>query len=225
MKKSRLLFLIFLVAFHYSFAQTMSEKKYTYLALGDSYTIGESVSAENNFPFQTVKLLQKAGYLFQEPAIVAKTGWTTDELQNGIAKASLEKEYHVVSLLIGVNDQYRGRNINEYAIQFEELLKQSIRYAGNNVNHVFILSIPDWGATPFAEGRNRNQIAKEIDEFNEVAKKLAANYKTHYIDITPGTREASNNNSLLADDKLHPSGKEYFRWAQKLAGLMALELK
>lgn len=225
MKKGLLLFNISLLLLSCSFAQTMPDKKYTYLALGDSYTIGESVSAEDNFPFQTIKLLKKEGYVFQEPTIVAKTGWTTDELQRGIRKVSLEKEYSVVSLLIGVNNQYRGRALDEYANHFEELLKQSIQYAGNKVNHVFILSIPDWGITPFAEGRDRNKIAREIDAFNEAAKKLAAVYSVHYVEITTGTREALNDNSLLAEDKLHPSGKEYFRWAQKLVTLIATELK
>ena len=124
---------------------------YTYLALGDSYTIGEGVARQENFPNQTVKLL--AGKLqFQPPTIIAKTGWTTDELKKGIEDFNVAKKYDIVSLMIGVNNQYRGRSQEEYAIQFEGLLKQAIKFAGRNPSRVFVLSIPDWGVTPFAEG-------------------------------------------------------------------------
>lgn len=197
-------------------AQDMNPANLTYLALGDSYTIGEGVPKQESFPFQTFQLLNKAGYSFHKPTIVAKTGWTTDELQQAIAAASLDSNYDMVSLLIGVNNQYRGRSSTEYAAQFEALLQQAIAFAGHKPHHVFVLSIPDWGATPFAEGRDRAQITREIDQFNTINKAIAEKYLVHYIDITPGTRDAANDSSLVTADHLHPSGKEYSRWAEKL---------
>jgi len=189
---------------------------YAYLALGDSYTIGESVPAPDNFPNQTVLLLKNAGYDFKPAEILAKTGWTTDELQNNINNHSFTPPYEIVTLLIGVNNQYRGRPVDSYKPEFENLLKQAIQFAGGKADHVIVLSIPDWGVTPFANGRDRTQIAKEIDEYNAANKNISENYKVNYIDITPWTREAANDLSLLAADGLHPSAKEYKRWAEKL---------
>lgn len=195
----------------------MNKFKRSYLALGDSYTIGEGVPDKANFPNQAVQLLNQAGYSFGEPIIIAKTGWTTDELQQAITAANPQGPYDLVSLLIGVNNQYRGRSSVEYAGEFESLLQQAIAFAGQQPQHVFVLSIPDWGATPFAEGRDRAQIAREIDEYNAINKAITEKYGAHYIDITPGTREAATEASLVTTDLLHPSGKEYSRWAEKLA--------
>ena len=191
---------------------------YSYLALGDSYTIGENVPIYDSFPYQTVQLLRKAGYSFYAPEMVAKTGWTTDELQAGIANNKLLPQYDIVSLLIGVNNQYRGRSLQEYTEHFEWLLKRAIAFANNKHTHVFVLSIPDWGVTPFAKDRNSATIAHEIDSFNAVNKLFAEKYNVKYIDITPGTRLAANDTSLLAGDQLHYSGKEHLHWATKLAG-------
>lgn len=190
---------------------------YSYLALGDSYTIGENVPIYDSFPYQTVQLLRKGGYSFYAPEIVAKTGWTTDELQAGIANNKLLSHYDIVSLLIGVNNQYRGRSLQEYTEHFEALLKRAIAFANNKNKHVFVLSIPDWGVTPFAKDRNSVTIAHEIDSFNAVNKLFAEKYNVHYIDITPGTRLAANDTTLLAGDQLHYSGKEHGHWATKLA--------
>jgi lysophospholipase L1-like esterase len=195
----------------------MNPTKRSYLALGDSYTIGEGVPDTANFPHQAVQLLNQTGYPFGDPTIIAKTGWTTDELQQAITKAGPGNHYDMVSLLIGVNNQYRGRSSTEYAEEFESLLQQAIGFAGQQPQHVFVLSIPDWGATPFAEGRDRAQIAREIDEYNAINKAITQKYGVHYIDITPGTREAATDASLVTTDHLHPSGKEYSRWAEKLA--------
>lgn len=204
--------------FHPAFSQNMQKKNYTYLALGDSYTIGEGLSFPDNFPNQTVRLLGDAGFSIEPPTIVAKTGWTAEELQIGIDSSSTEQSgYDIVSLLIGVNNQYRGGEPEEYAIQFEDLLQQCIHFARKNAAHVFVLSIPDWGATPYAEGRDRESISKEIDAFNLINKKLSEKWKVNYIDITGGTKEASKDNSLIASDGLHPSAKEYKRWARQLA--------
>jgi len=198
----------------------MQPREFKYLALGDSYTIGEMVPATDNFPNQVVTLLKAEGYKFSPARIIAKTGWTTDELEAGITAANviepIKKSYDFVSLLIGVNNQYRGRSVNNYEPEFEELLKKSIKYAGNRADRVIVLSIPDWGITPFADGRDRGLIAREIDAYNTASKAIALRYNVHYIDITPWTREAASDNSLLASDGLHPSGKEYKRWAEQV---------
>jgi lysophospholipase L1-like esterase len=189
----------------------------TFLALGDSYTIGQNVPSNDNFPNQTVQLLKTSGYEFNPVEIVATTGWTTDELQNNINNRSFTPPYNIVTLLIGVNNQYRGRPVDTYKPEFESLLKQAIQFAGGKADHVIVLSIPDWGVTPFASGRDRDQIAREIDEYNAANKTISENYKVHYIDITPWTREAATDLSLVASDGLHPSANEYKRWSEKLA--------
>ena len=167
----------------------------TLLCLGDSYTIGESVLPVENFPNQTVNLLRQLNYEFEDPEIVAKTGWTTDELANAINKHSFKGSYDFVTLLIGVNNQYRGGTNEDYKPQFESLVKQAIQFANGKTDHVIVLSIPDWGVTPFAKnnpGKDQQKIAKEIDLYNEANKKIAEVYKVNYIDITPGTRDAVN---------------------------------
>jgi lysophospholipase L1-like esterase len=189
----------------------------SYLALGDSYTIGESVPVYENFPYQLVQLLRAKGMAVQAPEIVAKTGWTTDELQEGIRKTRLLPTYDMVTLLIGVNNQYRGRSVAQYAPEFEALLKQAIAFAGGKANRVVVLSIPDWGQTPFAKDRDRAKIGQEIDAYNRTNRNIAQRYGIHYMDITPGTREALTDPSVIAGDGLHPSGKDYGRWAKAVA--------
>jgi len=198
------------------FQMTEQKKAYSYLALGDSYTIGQSVTASENFPNQTVQLLNQQNYNFKSPEILATTGWTTDELQTNINNHTFTPPYDFVSLLIGVNNQYRGRSVENYKPEFESLLKQAIQFAGGNASRVIVVSIPDWGVTPFANGRDRAQIAKEIDDYNAANKYISVIYKVNYIDITPGSREAATDLSLVAGDGLHPSAKEYARWAQKV---------
>jgi len=195
----------------------MRNSTYTYLALGDSYTIGESVPVTESFPYQTVQMLRNSGYDFQAPEIIARTGWTTDELQAAINKYTFRPSYDFVTLLIGVNNQYRGRSASEYEEEFDSLLRQSVRFAGGKSGHVIVLSVPDWGVTPFAEGRDRQKIRNEIDEFNRINKNIAVKNGVHYINITPGTREAKDDKTLLAADKLHPSAREYERWAKKIS--------
>lgn len=212
--------LIFIVAMQHP----EQKKAYTYLALGDSYTIGEQVKESENFPNQTVVLLREQGFAFKAPFIVAKTGWTTDELETGIQQANLHQHYDFVTLLIGVNNQYRGRTIADYTIQFESLLKKALAYANNDSSHVIVLSIPDWGVTPFAKGRDHKQIAKQIDAYNAANKQVADKYKVHYIEITSSTREAVYDLTLLAGDGLHPSGKEYTKWAKKITAVITAGL-
>lgn len=188
----------------------------TYLALGDSYTIGEAVAMHENFPHQLVKKLAEEEILFDAPLIVAQTGWTTGDLMEAINQKAIKPPFDLVTLLIGVNNQYRGLDKNEYEKDFEELLKQAIVFAGGNNNHVIVLSIPDWGVTPFAADRDRKKISEEIDAFNLINKKISVNHLVHYVDITPGSRLADAGNPLLASDGLHPSAKEYSRWTSLL---------
>jgi len=206
------------------FQMTEQKKAYSYLALGDSYTIGQSVTASENFPNQTVQLLNQQNYNFKSPEILATTGWTTDELQTNINNHTFTPPYDFVSLLIGVNNQYRGRSIENYKPEFESLLKQAIQFAGGNASRVIVVSIPDWGVTPFANGRDRAQIAKEIDDYNAANRYISEIYKVNYIDITPGSREAATDLSLVAGDGLHPSAKEYARWAQKVFAVIKQQL-
>jgi len=190
---------------------------YSYLALGDSYTIGEQVDFAENFPNQTIQILRKAGFAFYAAEIIAKTGWTTDELSNSIENTTTLNNYDIVSLLIGVNNQYRARSATEFKVEFEHLLQKAIQFAGNKPGRVFILSIPDWGVTPFAEGRDRKQVAEEIDQYNNVCKNSAAAFKAHFINITTSQRADGNKQEFLAPDSLHPSGQEYKKWAAALA--------
>jgi lysophospholipase L1-like esterase len=208
----------------FPYQMTEPKKAYSYLALGDSYTIGQNVLPSENFPNQTVQLLNRQNYNFRSPEILAKTGWTTDELQNNINTHTFTPPYDFVSLLIGVNNQYRGRSVENYIPEFESLLKQAIQFAGGNANRVIVVSIPDWGVTPFADGRDRAQIAKEIDDYNAANRYISESYKVHYVDITPGSREAATDLSLVAGDGLHPSAIEYTKWAQKIFAAIKQQL-
>jgi len=197
--------------------------KFSYLALGDSYTIGEQVLPAENFPNQTVSILNKTAARvdnlqgFAQPEIIAKTGWTTDELDAAIDAAAVSDRYDIVSLLIGVNNQYRDRPVKNFEIEFEHLLQRAIQFANNRPDHVFVLSIPDWGVTPFAEGRDRKKVAGEIDAYNNVCETSAKQFLTNFINITVSQREDGSKAEFLAGDGLHPSGKEYKKWAAKLA--------
>lgn len=196
------------------------KKKYSILCLGDSYTIGEGVPLHENFPYQLVQLLRKNKHHVHAPEIIAKTGWTTFELAEQILHTAFNEPYDFVTLLIGVNNQYRGLSAEEYKDDFEFLLKKAIHFAGGNAGHVIVLSIPDWGVTPFAAERDAAQIAKEIDDFNEVNTSVALQHHCHYINITDETRKAKDDTSLLTADKLHYSAKEHAVWAALAAAVM-----
>lgn len=199
---------------------------HTMLCLGDSYTIGEAVDAKDRFPSQLRDLLQKQHYTFAEPEIIATTGWTTDELASAITDAKLDKHFDFVTLLIGVNNQYRGRNVEEYKQEFADLLQTAITFANGKKTHVIVVSIPDWGVTPFAtrDPRGKTQIGKEIDAYNEVAQKYCESQHIKFIDITPHSRKAVQDESLLTTDGLHPSGKMYAYWASKIAAYLGTVL-
>jgi len=197
---------------------------YTYLALGDSYTIGELVPIDRNFPHQLVRRLGEAQIESAEPVIIAQTGWTTDELAAAIREHNIRERFSFVTLLIGVNNQYRGRDLENYRQEFGSLLDQAIAFAGGHAGRVFVLSIPDWGATPFAEGKDRVQIAIEIDEYNDVCREMAGSAGCPYLHITGSTRANAQDPSFMASDRLHPSEKEYAVWAERLVPLVAAAL-
>jgi lysophospholipase L1-like esterase len=187
------------------------------LALGDSYTIGEAVAPDERWPEQFISMLKRCGVEFDAPEIIATTGWTTGELMMAIEKAKPQGPYDMVSLLIGVNNQYRGYSLEDYSIEFEALLKKAIFFADGDVKRVLVISIPDWGATPFAANRDGVEIASEIDAFNKENKSIASRYSVDYIDITPHSRMARNDQSLTASDNLHPSNRVYEYWADLIS--------
>jgi lysophospholipase L1-like esterase len=213
---------IVLLTQKYTFMEPLN--KHTMLCLGDSYTIGEAVAENERFPMQAVELLAKQNIHFEKPEIVAKTGWTTDELATAIGERHLAERYDIVTLLIGVNNEYRGRDIDNYRIEFKNLLKTAIEFAGGETKHVYVISIPDWGVTPFGanDKRGEEKIGEEIDLFNAVNKEVSLKSKVNYINITPGSRLAKSDPSLIATDGLHPSGKMYAEWAKKLAEAIKL---
>ncbi len=195
----------------------------SYLALGDSYTIGEGVPAEGTWPFQLVAALHTRGITLNDPYIIATTGWSTDELAAAIDADPPQGPFALVSLLIGVNNQYRGRPLAEYRQQFEQLLQRAIALAGENAARVLVLSIPDWGMTPFARehGRDAATIAREIDDFNAAALACCGDYGVAFIDITPASREHGAEATMLVDDGLHPSAAMYQRWAEQAVPIAA----
>lgn len=198
----------------------------SYLALGDSYTIGQSVAVADRFPVQAAKYLTEQGVNFGTPEIIAQTGWTTNNLLSSLDFAApVKSSYDIVTLLIGVNNQYQGRSKQEYADQFLILLNRAVLYAGNNKKRVIVLSIPDYSVTPFASGSNKALIATQIDSFNVINKTITVNAGIDYLDITPASRLAANDKSLIATDGLHPSGLQYKLWAVALVPIIKNALK
>ncbi len=194
-----------------------SKDTLTYLALGDSYTIGESVSEDERWPVQLASKASGNGTAIGDPVIIAKTGWTTDELQKGIEKAQISgNQYDLVSLLIGVNNQYRGYDIEIFKKEFQELLNQAIDFSGGNNQNVFVVSIPDYGVTPFASGSDTQKIYEEIIRYNRIKEDICAQYNIAYLQITEISREAKSDPNLIADDRLHPSGEMYRRWVDEV---------
>jgi lysophospholipase L1-like esterase len=193
-----------------------SLKNDTYLALGDSYTIGQSVPEEDRFPEILVRKLKDMGIPYEGPRIIAKTGWTTDELAAAIEKENIQDTFELVTLLIGVNNQYRGRDVENFRTEFIDLLEQSIAFAGGKKENVIVVSIPDWGVSPFAEGRDREKIAQEIDLFNSVKKEETLKKEVKFVDITAISRTAQGNADLFALDGLHFSGLMHEKWVDQI---------
>ncbi len=192
-----------------------------YLALGDSYTIGQSVTASERYPVQMVTSLRSAGINMADAEIIATTGWTTQDLWNAMNSKPLAPNYDLVTLLIGVNNQYQGKPISNYKTEFTTLLQRSIELAGNKADHVIVISVPDYSVTPFAASSDRATIARGIDSFNEANKQIAASFQVKYLNVTDESRKAAVDNSLIAADGLHFSGKEYTVWTSLLVPVAA----
>ncbi len=187
-----------------------------YLALGDSYTIGEAVDESQRWPEQLRQALRDKGLHLAPPRIIAQSGWTTGELQEALAAAKPEPPFDLVTLLIGVNNQYRGLSLDAYGEEFEQLLQQAIHFAAGHAERVVVVSIPDYGLTPFVKekGKDPNKIASELDEFNLRAAQLTRRYRSRWVDVTPTSRRYGSQAAMLAEDQLHPSGKMYALWSQ-----------
>ena len=198
----------------------------SYLALGDSYTIGESVEAANSFPYQLAARLKQANHITGTPTIIARTGWTTGDLISAIdASGTTGNKYGIVTLLIGVNNQYRGYSKDVYRAEFTRLLNTAINYANGNKKHVFVISIPDWGVTPYAGSFDKRVIGEDIDKFNAINKEETDWAGVSYVDITPISRKAAIDATLTAGDGLHPSAAMYALWVQALAPVVLDNLK
>jgi lysophospholipase L1-like esterase len=189
----------------------MSQAPVKYLALGDSYTIGESVTEVERWPVQLSEALRKKGKAIEGPKIIATTGWRTDNLGNAINIANLKPEYGLVSLLIGVNNQYQGKPIEQFSKEFEELLNVAIRLAQGKKENVFVVSIPDYGYTPFGKP-NQPKISRELDDYNSISRNITGKYGVKYFYITDISRKGLEDPTLVATDGLHPSGKQYAAW-------------
>jgi lysophospholipase L1-like esterase len=205
-------------------ANSQAVKKQKYLALGDSYTIGERVDVLLNFPVQlTVRLNHQKIDL--DPQIIAKTGWTTDELIQAIEEEAPSNDFDLVTLLIGVNNQYRGRDIDNYRKEFRVLLNKAVEFAKGDKERVIVLSIPDYGVTPFGQKKGQQRIAEEIDQYNAINREISEQSGVNYIDITEISREALTKRYLIAQDELHPSGEMYGLWVDKMMSLVLEILK
>jgi lysophospholipase L1-like esterase len=196
-------------------AQSNNKFPIKFLALGDSYTIGESVKEEERWPEVLATELRKKGKTVEKPKIIATTGWRTDQLKKAIEEARLKPEYNLVSLLVGVNNQYQGKSAESYAPEFEELLNIAIKLAGCKKENVFVVSIPDYGFTPFGQPK-QDQITQALDEYNAINKKITEKAGVQYVNITDISRKGFEQPDLVADDKLHPSGKQYALWVERI---------
>jgi lysophospholipase L1-like esterase len=184
-----------------------------FLAFGDSYTIGESVAEKDRWPVQLAEALRRNGYQFSDPQIIATTGWRTDDLRKAILAAAPSKNFDLVSLLIGVNNQYQGKSANDYKPEFEELLKMAIEFAGGDNSKVFVVSIPDYGFTPFGKEKQA-VISGELDEFNSINRAISEKHGVRYFYITDISRRGISEPALVAADGLHPSAKMYSEWVE-----------
>lgn len=218
-------FVIFAIIFFISGSRGQTIKipePVNFLALGDSYTIGQSVPENERWPVQLMNALSGSGFQTGELRIIAQTGWRTDNLKNAINQQLPLNGFNVVSLLIGVNNQYQGGTPQAYAPQFEDLLSQAIALAGYNLSGVFVLSIPDYAFTPFGNGNPA--ISQQIDAFNQVNRNISSLFGVTYIDITPISRNGLSNPALIAGDGLHPSGLMYSLWVEEIMKKVTREL-
>jgi lysophospholipase L1-like esterase len=193
-------------------------QEFRFLALGDSYTIGESVAENERWPVQLSDSLNSHGFDVIATDIIATTGWTTAELMNGITAENPDSNYNLVSLLIGVNNQFRGYDFEIYEEEFVELVNRAITFAGGDVNRVFMVSIPNYGVTPFGQSRGEDRIRQELLEYDAYANQIADQYGIQFFNITPISEKAKEDESYIANDRLHPSGKMYTEWVELMLG-------
>lgn len=212
-----LLFVLMASGLH---AQTRSDVTTKFLALGDSYTIGESVSESERWPVQLAHALRAKGKKIEDPRIIGITGWRTDQLKKAIEEAHLKNDFGMVSLLIGVNNQYQGKTAESYAPEFEELLKMAVTLAGGKKENVFVVSIPDYGFTPYGKDKQVT-ISEGIEKFNDVNRKITEKAGIRYINITDLTRLGISHPEYMAADGLHPSGKMYTLWVERMVPSLA----
>ncbi len=208
------------VGMYYVADSPKQHHRYTYLALGDSYTIGTNEQYNNNYPNQVVQLLRKQQLDIADPVIIAHAGWTTGKLLKGLNTRSLRDTFSFVSLLIGTNNQFSRLGTEQYRTEFEALLKGAIAYASGKGSHVFVLSLPDWTVTPFAWYFDKKVMSREFDAYNAACREITTNYKCRFIDVTADSRAWIGNMEYLAADSLHFSAKGYAVWAEKLAEMM-----
>lgn len=211
----------------YQFDQPLSQvetnKEISYLALGDSYTVGEAVNQEESFPYQLMAQLKNQGYNTTSAEVIAETGWRTDELLKKAKRANKKETYDLVSLLIGVNNEYQGQTVEEFEPEFRACLQHAIDHATKGNKGVFVLSIPDYAYTPF--GKENKKISKRINEFNAVCARIAREKKVKYIDITAISRNGLNDPSFVASDGLHPSAIQYKIWVNSFISEVVQLLK
>lgn len=192
-----------------------------FLALGDSYTIGQSVEVNERWPVQFLKELKATTNVIDTLQIIAQTGWRVDQLKEAMNSSDLEPPYGIVSLLIGVNNQYQGQNANDFRPEFIEILEKSLKLVENRTERLFVISIPDWGASPYGFGFDRAKVSKEINEFNSVVKEESEKRGLRYFNITTISRRALIDRTLIASDGLHPSGKMYKLWVDKIIPIIS----
>ncbi len=194
----------------------------SYLALGDSYTIGEAVDSTHRWPVQLADSLRRIHHLrVDEPQIVATTGWTTNELQHGIEQADLKDKYELISLLIGVNNQYRGYAFEQFEKEYEVLIKWAIQHSVHGASGIFAVSIPNYGVTPFGQARGEDTIRAELLAYDAKAKEICQRFGIPFFDITPISELTKDNPTFIADDQLHPNGLQYTEWVRSFASQVA----
>ncbi len=224
--KNIFLFILFFLILQIGFAQKQKIFNPTkFLALGDSYTIGESVSEQERWPNQLMDSLFELGVTEPQAKIIATTGWRTDQLKNAIINSGLGDTFNLVSVLIGVNNQYQGRNLNQQRQDFPEILNLAIEKAGGDTSKVFVVSIPDYAFTPFGQSKNPAKISSELDIYNAINDSISTVYGVNYFDITPISRNGLTNTALVASDGLHPSGFQYSKWVSLILKSIEIESK
>lgn len=202
-----------------------NSESFSYLALGDSYTIGTGIDTANSYPMQLTDSLTVEGYTFEETQIIATNGWTTQDLIDGIQDTKPGSDHDLVSLLIGVNNQFQGLEIDLYTTQFRDLLEQAIGFAGMDTSKVLVISIPNYGVTPFGQAFDPDKIRTEITQYNEIASEISAEYDIPFINITPISELAADDPDLLASDKLHPSAEMYSLWVTEILKIVRPKLE